>query len=94
MKNILLRGVMICGLITLGSCSVAVSGPYLVTDNTADKKGEASYSVLLGVFRDKDCDASIKKAAENGGITRVATVDKRIESKMFKTTYITVVTGN
>jgi hypothetical protein len=83
---------MICGLITLGSCSV--SGPYLVTDNTADKKGEASYSVFLGIFREKDCDASIKRAAENGGITRVATVDKRIESKMFKTTYITVVTGN
>lgn len=92
MKKTMLKSVMICGLLTLASCSV--SGPYLVTDNTAEKRGESSYSVILGIFRKKNCDASIKKAAENGGITKVATVDNRIESKLFKTTYITVVTGN
>jgi len=79
-------------LVTMVSCSI--SGPILVTDNTNEKKGEASYSVVLGIFRPKEVDISIKKAAKNGGITKVATVDFKIESKMFKTTYTTVVTGN
>lgn len=92
MKNILKISAIICVLITMASCSV--SGPLLVTDNVSEKKGEASYSVLLGIFRPKAADISIKKAAENGGITKVATVDYKVTSKMFRTTYTTVVTGN
>lgn len=92
MKNILKISVIICVLVTMASCSI--SGPILVTDNANEKKGEASYSVVLGIFRPKEADISIKKAAENGDITRVATVDFKVVSKMFKTTYTTVVTGN
>lgn len=77
--------------VTMASCSI--SAPYLVTDNAGPKKGEASYSVILGIFRPMDADVSIKTAAKNGGITKVASVDWRVESKLFKTTYITVVTG-
>lgn len=76
----------------LASCSV--SRPVLVTDNASEKEGSAEFSVILGIFRPMEADISIKKAAENGGITRVATVDYRVESKLFKTTYKTIVTGN
>ena len=78
--------------ITITSCSV--SRPLLLTDNSNEKTGEASYNVILGVFRPMNADVSIRKAAENGGITKVSSVDVVVESKLFKRTYKTVVTGN
>lgn len=92
MKNMFKIAVIACGLIAVTSCSI--SGPFLVTDNTNEKKGEASYTVILGIFRPKNVDISIKKAASNGDITKISTVDFRVKSKFFKTTYTTVVTGN
>ena len=92
MKNILKISVIFCVLITMASCSI--SGPVLITDNSNEKRGEASYSVVLGIFRPKEADISIKKAAENGDITKVSSVDFKVTSKVFKTTYTTVVTGN
>lgn len=79
-------------VLVMASCSV--SRPVLVTDNASEKEGVAEYSVILGIFRPMKADVSIKKAAENGGITKVATVDQVIESGIFKSTYKTVVTGN
>jgi hypothetical protein len=38
-------------------------------------------------------DMSIKKAAENGKITEVGTVDQSIRVGLFKSTYKTIVTG-
>lgn len=79
-------------LAIMTSCSI--SGPILVTDNTAlTKRGEASYTVWLGFIRPMTSDASIMTAAKNGGITKVATVDSHIQSGFFKKTYSTVVTG-
>ena len=92
MKNIIKTGVIAIGLIAMTSCSI--SGPILVTDNPNEKKGEASYTVILGIFRPKNVDISIKKAAANGDITKVSTVDFRVKSKIFKKTYTTVVTGS
>lgn len=92
MKNIVKTGVIAAVLMTMVSCSM--SGPILVTDNENTKKGTASYSVILGIFRPKDADVSIAKAARNGDITRVSSVDWKVESKLFRTTYTTVVTGN
>ena len=92
MKKVLNISVVIGMLITMASCSI--SGPILVTDNVSEKRGEASYSVFLGIFRPKEADISIKKAAKNGDITRVSTVDYKVTSKLFRTTYTTVVTGN
>lgn len=94
MKKItqIIAGVAIAA--TFASCSV--SGPVLITDNpggSGAKTGEASYSVVLGIFRPKDADISIKKAAENGKITKVSSVDYKVSSKLFKSTYTTVVTG-
>lgn len=92
MKNILKIGVVASVLLTMASCSI--SGPVLLTDNENTKRGEASYSVILGIFRPMEADISIAKAAQNGGIKKVASVDYKVESKLFKTTYTTVVTGN
>jgi hypothetical protein len=82
--------IAILGLMT--SCSI--SGPLLVTDNEARvKRGEAGYTVWLGFIRPMEADASIRTAAKNGGITKVATVDQKVESKLFRSTYTTIVTG-
>lgn len=80
-------------LLSLASCSV--SGPLFVTDNAggkANKTGEASYKVILG-FMPMKADASIATAAKNGKITKVATVDQKIQGGLFVKTYSTVVTG-
>lgn len=77
-------------ILAMTSCSVA--GPFLVTDNAGVKTGVSSYNVVFG-FKPMNADASIATAAKNGGITKVATVDFKVEGKLFKTTYSTVVTG-
>lgn len=84
---------IVLGLLAVVMVSCSVSRPVLVTDNVSDKEGVSEYSVVLGIFRPKDADASIVTAAKNGGITKISTVDFVIESKFFKTTYKTVVTG-
>ena len=82
--------IAILGIMT--SCSV--SGPLLVTDNEARvKRGEAGYTVWLGFIRPMEADASIRTAAKNGGITKVATVDQKVYGGLFKVTFTTVVTG-
>ena len=88
-KNIF---VALTTILVISSCSI--SRPVLVTDNASEKQGVAEFDVVLGFLRPKDADVSIKKAAENGGITKVATVDFRVEGSLFKTTYKTIVTGN
>ena len=78
-------------LITFASCSV--SGPLFITDNpSGEKVGKSSYRMIFGFILDGG-DASIRTAAENGGITKISTVDQRVESSLFITTYSTVVTG-
>jgi hypothetical protein len=76
----------------VSSCSV--SAPVLITNNTIGKKtGKAEYSVILGFIRPMDADIGIAKAAKNGKITKIATVDYQVKSGFFKTTYTTIVTG-
>ena len=89
LKYILSIGVTVA---ILASCSY--SRPVLVTDNVSEKKGISELTVILGIFRPMNADLSIRKAAENGGITKVATVDYKVEAKFFKRTYKTIVTGN
>ncbi|PLX06440.1 MAG: protein trl (tRNA-associated locus protein) [Marinilabiliales bacterium] len=90
MKNIKYI-LVIATAIVLTSCSV--SGPLLVTDNpSGPKRGEATYKVILG-FPPINGDRSIKKAAENGGITKIATVDYRVYGGLFVKKHTTIVTG-
>lgn len=84
---IIITAIVIC----LSSCSVSL--PFHVTDNAAEKTGEASVKVILGFIRPMDADLSIQKAAKNGGITEISTVDQKVTGGLFVTTYTTVVTG-
>jgi hypothetical protein len=80
-------------LLTATFSSCAVGYPVLTTDNNIGSKvGESSYDIIFGIVT-KGGDASIKKAAQNGDITKIATVDLVVESKLIKTTVKTIVTG-
>lgn len=91
-RNITLFGV----IVFLSSC--AVSGPQtvpsaLVTKNdVGTKEGVAERTIWLGIWIG-NTDLSITKAAKNGKITKIATVDSEVESGFLKTTYRTIVTG-
>lgn len=92
MKILKITFALLALVVVTASCSV--SRPLLITDNESTKEGVAEFDVILGIFRPKDADISIETAAKNGDITRVSSVDYKIESKFFKTTYKTIVTGN
>ena len=79
----------------VSSCSSTMGTPGMITNNPVGKKvGTAKYSVILGIFQSPmNADIGAAKAAQNGKITKIATVDYKVESNMFKTTYSTIVTG-
>ena len=84
---------LLTGLFIMSITACSVSGPLFVTDNPdGGKVGKSSYRVLFGFALDGG-DASIKKAAENGGITKISTVDQKIESGLLISRVVTVVTG-
>lgn len=88
--------ISIVGGLVLAMASCSVSGPLIITDNAGGagaKKGEAKYTVILGFIRPMNADISIQKAAANGKITKISTVDQKVKGGLFKTTYYTIVTG-
>ena len=76
---------------TLASCSFTYPG-YVTANPVGSKVGEASRKVFLGLAFGTT-DLSIEKAAKNGGITKVATVDYKVTGSLFSTTYTTIVSG-
>ncbi len=77
----------------LTSCSA--SGPFAVTENkVGDKTGVASKTIVLNIWLG-NTDLGIATAAKNGKIQKIATVDKKVESKFlgFAMKYSTIVTG-
>jgi hypothetical protein len=81
------------GLVSIILASCSVSGPLFVTSNTIGKKtGVASRTLFLGITLGTT-DLSIQTAAKNGGITKIATVDTKVEGGLFTSTYSTIVTG-
>lgn len=88
MKNILLLGLL---AIFMASCSVTYPG--IATGNEAVKEGVSEKTVWFGLAL-TPVDVSIEKAAKNGNITKVATVDYQIKTSLFSKTYKTIVTGN
>jgi len=81
------------GLLIMSFTACSISGPLFITDNPdGGKVGKSSYRVILGIALDGG-DASIRSAAENGGITKISTVDQKIEAGLFVTRIVTVVTG-
>jgi hypothetical protein len=93
MKGKNITKALFAGLFIMSITACSVSGPLFVTDNPdGGKVGKSSYRVLFGFALDGG-DASIKKAAENGGITKISTVDQKIESGLLISRVVTVVTG-
>jgi hypothetical protein len=76
----------------MASCSIIL--PVNATSNPVGSKvGTSEATVYLGVLA-FDQDASIRTAAKNGGITKIATVDiKRTDILGLVQTYETIVTG-
>lgn len=91
-KKILNIAVAIGLVSAMSSC--AVSYPIAVTNNKTLKEGSVSQKVIFGI-PPMNMDLSIKTAAENGGIKKVATVDFLVESKALGliAKYTTRVTG-
>ena len=75
----------------MASCTMSYPG--IATGNVAEKEGSIERKVWFGIAI-KPVNLSIEKAAENGGITKVATVDYSVRRGLFKTTYKVMVTGN
>ncbi len=77
----------------LTGCATKVLKEADITTNTGanQKTGEACVTNILGVVATGD--ASINKAAKNGGIKKVSTVDITGKPGFFTSEYCTKVTG-
>jgi hypothetical protein len=77
--------------LSLAACTTVIPG--MATRNSIGTKvGTAERTVFLGLAFGHT-DLGIEKAAKNGGITKVATVDRSITGGLFSKTYKTIVTG-
>jgi len=91
-KSIFMFAIAVGFLLT--ACSI--TSPVNATSNPVGTKvGTAKGNCYFGVFCFK-VDNSIKSAAKNGGITRIATVDHKtkIYPFAFVISYTTIVTGD
>lgn len=91
MKN--LKKIIAVGLLTFSVASCSVSYPVAVTNNpVGPKRGVAMRKIFLGIaFGHTDLGAI--KAAKQGGITKVGSIDFKVYGGIFKKTYTTIVTG-
>ncbi|MEY2793071.1 MAG: hypothetical protein RJA76_1063 [Bacteroidota bacterium] len=91
MKKILLIASIFSASI-LSSCTI--TKPVSATSNTVgSKKGESEGTCYFGVMC-FNVDASIQKAAKNGGITKISTVDLKTSNMLgIVVTYTCIVTG-
>lgn len=91
MKKIINYIIVAVVAIAMTSCSITYPG--MVTRNSVGTKvGIASRKIFLGLAFGQT-DLSLTKAAKNGGITKIATVDYKISGGLFSKTYSTIVTG-
>lgn len=90
MKKLLIT--LFASAVLFASCTTIT--PLCATGNAVGSKvGEATGKYLFGYLPLSDIDISIKKAAENGNITKISTVDTKTTMGAFVTTITTVVTG-
>jgi hypothetical protein len=86
--KIILSGIL---LSVMTSCSV--SGPMMVTNNkNAGKRGEASRKIFLGISLGHT-DLGAITAAKNGKLSKISTVDYKVQGGLFSKTYSVIVTG-
>jgi len=80
-------------LVVISSCTV--NKPICATSNPlGEKQGVYSQISILGIPPVANQNAAIAKAAENGGITSISTVDYNTTWLLFLIKYETIVTGN
>jgi len=80
-------------LVVISSCTV--NKPICATSNPlGEKQGVYSQISILGIPPVANQNAAIAKAAENGGITSISTVDYNTTWLFFLIKYDTIVTGN
>jgi hypothetical protein len=92
MKKIVF-GVLALAVLLLAGCS-SLTVPYAVTDNpVGNKVGEVSESFLFGRIP-LGGEYTLSAAAANGGVTKIATVEERIERTPFILKRTLIVTGN
>ena len=91
MKKLLVVVVALATLFIVGCTTVA---PMTATSNPLGSKvGEAKGTYLFGIPLGFTMDMGIQKAAQNGGITKISTVDLKVKNLVVLTTITTVVTG-
>jgi hypothetical protein len=87
---LLVLGIMV--LLLLSSCFTT---PVAATSNPVGKKiGSASCLYLLNFLPLGDWDTGVYKAAKNGGISKISTVDRQFKFFYFVSIYTTVVSGD
>ena len=91
LRNIFALSLLI--IILLSACTM--NKPICATSNpTGNKVGTYSQTSWLGFPPLANTNSAIAKAAENGGITKIATADHNITWMIFYLKYTTIVTGN
>jgi hypothetical protein len=90
-----MKKLLLFSIVSLFLTSCALTLPVTATSNqVGDKVGMSKAQGYLG-FLWFDQDASIQKAAKNGGITTISTVDIKSTNLLgIIMTYETIVTGN
>jgi hypothetical protein len=93
MKKYVLVLLAILAVLAITGCTT--TAPFDLTNNTVGSKvGESTAKVLFGGIFGGTWDYSIKTAAENGGITKIGSVDQRVNNVLnIIVTYTTIVTG-
>jgi hypothetical protein len=92
MKKTLVVLALVFAFVLVGCTTVS---PLAATSNDLGSKvGEAEGTYLFGALPlSFNIDLGIQKAAQNGGITKISTVDVKTKVGIFTTKVTTVVTG-
>lgn len=91
MKKLVLA-ILVLVVLTLAACS-SLTLPVEITDNpVGPKTGEATATQIGPILLSGDI--SYSTAAANGGVTKIATVERRFEKTLFVVKVTTIVTGN
>ena len=73
--------------------SYSVTYPKRATEKGGVKEGISQKTIWFGIVL-RPVDVSNEKAAKNGNITKITSVDYQVKVGLFSKTYKTIVTGN
>lgn len=91
MKKLVVVMFALVALLFVGCTTVA---PLTATSNPLGSKvGEATGTYLFGIPLSFNIDLGVQKAAQNGGISKISTVDVKVKNLVVITKVTTVVTG-